>query len=64
MKKEVGNNLMKQLDKMFNDVYRNDSMHYQHQTMRSGTVMKVQSLCYKIVYVPIKQLASSPFCSV
>lgn len=41
MKKEVGNNLMKRLDKMFNDVYRNDKMHYYEQMMRSGTKMKV-----------------------
>lgn len=41
MKKEVGNNLMKRLDKMLNDVYRNDKMHYYEQMMRSGTKMKV-----------------------
>jgi len=46
MKKEVGNNLMKRLDKMLNDVYRNDRMHFYEQMMRSGTKMKV-TLYYK-----------------
>lgn len=41
MKKEVGNNLMKKLDKMLNDVYRNDKMHYFEQIMRNGTKIKV-----------------------
>lgn len=32
---------MKKLDKMLNDVYRNDKMHYYEQIMRNGTKMKV-----------------------
>lgn len=32
---------MKRLDKMLNDVYRNDKMHYYEQVMRTGTKMKV-----------------------
>lgn len=50
MKKEVGNNLMKQLDKMLNDVYRNDSMHYQQQLMKNGLLMKVILILFSVCF--------------
>lgn len=58
MKKEVGNNLMKCLDRMLNDVYRQDQMHYHTQTMSNGTLMKVHFCSIFQVHVPVKQLAS------
>lgn len=32
---------MKNLDKMLNDVWRNDAMHFQQKTMKNGTHIKV-----------------------
>lgn len=63
MKKQVGNNLMKCLDRMLNDVWRSDRMHYYQLSMRTNTVMKV---CYflLIVYVFVEQLAGPAINSV
>lgn len=45
---------MKKLDRMLNDIYREGQMHYYHQHMQNGTLMKVIIHYNHLVYVLIQ----------
>jgi len=44
---------MKRLDRMLNDVYRVNHMHYYQQPMSNRTLMKVTNF-FKLVFVFVK----------
>ncbi len=40
MKRQVGNNMMKKLDRMLNDIWRNDKMYYHQKILKNGAYVK------------------------